>query len=286
MSGVIRLLVLPIVALSLLLIGCGVPISPEAITATSVVEEENAPRQPELSAFAGGGANDTALTLRTASGAESAEPIPTLEQDTPTPAPEPEDAALEATPETVSEPVGAEATAEGEEATPEDGDGDADPDASVTPTEEPTPTATPEPTATPQPVVVNVNGSFVTEFLSLLNAQRTGRGLSALSFNATLAGGATKYAGYMGTDGFFGHYAPDGSSPDARVVATGYAGAYNGEALAAGQWTPQAALNALLASAPHATILLDPRSVDVGIGYAFVDGSRYRHYWVVVTGIP
>jgi uncharacterized protein YkwD len=284
MSGAFRFLFLPVAAVSLFLIGCGVPIAPAAITATAVTEEENAPRQATLPAFSGG-ANDTTTTLLTA-GAESADPIPTLPQPTASATPE-ASATSEATPEAQGGPVDPLGTPAGDAPTPEGSpDPNATPDAAGTPTVTETPSPTPEPTATPQPVVTNVNGSFIAEFVILLNAQRTGRGMTALAFNDTLSGGATEYAGYMGTGGFFGHYAPDGSSPDSRVIATGYGGAYNGEALAAGQWTPQAALNALLASAPHAAILLDPRSVEVGVGYAFVDGSRYRHYWVVVTGIP
>jgi uncharacterized protein YkwD len=282
MSGVIRLLVLPVAALSLLLMGCGVPIAPVAMTATAVSEEQAAPPEAAALPAFSGGAGDTSATLLTPSERDSAEPIPTLAQPTPSATPE----AGEAPPGDVGGP---DATAEQTEPTPEGtpaSDASLTPEASASPAETALPTETPEPTSTPQPVVANVNGSFVTEFLALLNAQRTGRGLPALAFNDTLAAGATDYAGYMGTGGFFGHYAPDGSSPDSRVIATGYSGAYNGEALAAGQWTPQAALNALLASAPHAKILLDPRSVEVGVGYAFVEGSRYRHYWVVVTGIP
>jgi uncharacterized protein YkwD len=110
--------------------------------------------------------------------------------------------------------------------------------------------------------------------------------MGALRLNAILTNGATEFAGYMGTAGFFGHDGPDGSTPASRSAATGYSGGWNGEALSAGQPTPQTALNALLASPPHAAILLDPKSVEVGIGYAFVSGSRYLHYWVVMTGIP
>jgi uncharacterized protein YkwD len=300
MSGVGKLLSVPVIAaMSLLLLGCGVPIPPAEITATAVAEEQAAAGPPASSGISGG-ANDSTLTLRTASNAGNAQPIPTLEQPaaTPTATPEPAGATPEPTAETAGDTGGPGPGPETGTATPEDTAAEATPEvtaeasgtqpaaASETPAEQATPTATPEPTSTPQPVVANVDGSFVTEFLSLLNAQRTGRGLPALAFDATLAGGATEYAGYMGTDGFFGHYAPDGSSPESRVNASGYAGAYNGEALAAGQWTPQGALNALLASAPHAAILLDPRSVEVGVGYALVEGSRYRHYWVVWTGIP
>jgi uncharacterized protein YkwD len=279
MSGVIRLLVLPLAAISLLLAGCGVPISPEAITATAVADQDAAARnQPPSSG--GSTSADLALSLQGTSAnvtGTSAQPGGTLDAlatptESPTPTPEPS---------ATTEPE-ASATAEATEDTT-----DATAEASETPTETPTITPTPEPTATPLPQVSSdVNTGFAQEFLALLNAQRTGRGMGALSFNATLASGATDYAAYMGTHGFFGHNAPDGSTPGSRAEATGYPGAWNGEALSAGQPTPQTALNALLASAPHAAILLDPRSVEVGIGYAYVPGSRYFHYWVVITGIP
>lgn len=287
MRGVIRLLLLPFVAISLLLFGCGVPISPEAITATAVAEQEAAP-----AAFSGAASNDTAQTLRSTSSdvagssVQAVEPLSTLPSPTETPAPDADLDAEDA--DAVVETPEADATPEDAEPTPEDGEGD--PEAAVEGTETatvaPPATATPGPTSTPLPVVTGANQSFAQEFLTLLNAQRTGRGMGALSFNATLTGGATDYAGYMGTAGFFGHNGPDGSTPSSRAAATGYSGAWNGEALSAGQPTPQFALNALLASAPHAAILLDPTSVEVGIGYAFVDGSRYHHYWVVVTGKP
>jgi uncharacterized protein YkwD len=135
-------------------------------------------------------------------------------------------------------------------------------------------------------MVADVNGDFPSQFLELLNAQRTGRGLSALSYNPLLAAGANQYAEYMGTANFFGHDAPDGSTPESRALATGYPGAWNGEALSAGQIRPQDALNALLASPEHVKILLDPNSREVGIGYALVRNSHYISYWVVMTGIP
>ena len=288
MSGITRLLLVPFVAVSLLLIGCGVPIAPEAITATAVAQEEAA---RAASLFGGIASTDTALSLRAGStglsGApvQAAEPLSTLASPTETPAPG----------ATSDDPAGAPNATETPGApdvgeTPADDDETPEPsttaEGSATPAETPTTTPTPEPTATPRPSIEAVNQGFAQEFLTLLNAQRTGRGLGALTINGILTTGATQYAGYMGTAGFFGHDAPDGSTPASRAAATGYPGGWNGEALSAGQPTPQSALNALLASPPHAAILLDPASVEVGIGYAFVQGSRYLHYWVVVTGIP
>jgi uncharacterized protein YkwD len=46
------------------------------------------------------------------------------------------------------------------------------------------------------------------------------------------------------------------------------------------------ALSRLLGSSAHAAILLNPSSVAVGVGYFYQPGSRYGHYWVIVTGNP
>jgi len=286
MSGVFKYFWLPFVAASLLLVGCGVPIAPEAITATAVAQQNFAPATAPLASTGGSVSNDTALGLPSTSAGveavagENPQPIPTLAlAEAPTATPEPSDAP--ATTDAESTPEADEATVE---PTPVDTPEDATVETTETPAEAPTSIATVEPTATPVPEVAAVNANFPAEFLSLLNAQRTGRGLGALTLISTMSGEATAYAGYMGTVDFFGHYGPDGSSPPSRLEASGYGGAYNGEALSAGQPTPQIALNALLASAPHAAILLDPKSTEVGIGYAYVQDSHYHHYWVVVTG--
>lgn len=268
MKRLLKLLCLPLAALSLLLMGCGVPIAPEAITATAVAEQEAASRS--MSTFGGSTSGEVAQELRAGSAGIEGQPLPTIEPLIALPSPTPT-----ATPEAEASEDGDEDT-EDETATPEGDEADGTP--TVTPT--------PEPTATPAPVVADVNTDFATEFLALLNAQRTGRGLGPLTLNVILTNGSTQFAGYMGTANFFGHNGPDGSTPASRAAASGYSGHWNGEALSAGQATPQAALNALLASPPHAAILLDAKSGEVGVGYAFVEGSRYRHYWVIMTGIP
>ena len=72
MSGITRLLLVPFVAVSLLLIGCGVPIAPEAITATAVAQEEAA---RAASLFGGTASTDTALSLRAGSTGLSGAPV-------------------------------------------------------------------------------------------------------------------------------------------------------------------------------------------------------------------
>jgi uncharacterized protein YkwD len=146
-------------------------------------------------------------------------------------------------------------------------------------TPRPTPTITPTPTTAPQP-----SANLVGEALDLINNQRVARGLQALVVNPALGAAASDYAKYMGVNNFFGHYAPDGSSPQSRLTAAGYKGHYRGEALSAGQSTASQAIAALLASPAHSAILLDESASEVGIGYYYQPGSTYLYYWVVATG--
>jgi uncharacterized protein YkwD len=158
------------------------------------------------------------------------------------------------------------------------------PSPTVPPPASPSPTV--PPAASPTPAPARQPANFPADFLSALNAERESRGLAQLNSNAALAAAASGYARYMGQADFFAHTGPNGSTPESRVRAAGYAGSYMGEALAAGQATPEAALAALLASPPHQRILLDAGATVVGIGYYYQAGSAYGHYWVVETGAP
>jgi uncharacterized protein YkwD len=252
MGGAIRYSIFPLIAGAIFALGCGVPIPAADVTATAVANQSQ--KQSVSSELAGQPDTQSVNLLSTTStDASGATPIATR------------DATLDAV------------TTSDAEATP-------------TPTPEPTraPTATPAPAVAVQSVQAPpvFNGSFADEFLSLLNGVRTGQGMGALSSNSALSAAATNYAAYMGSANFFGHFGPDGSSPRSRIAAAGYGGGYKGEALSAGQPSPQAALNALLASPPHAAILLDPTAIQVGIGYAYQAGSTYTYYWVVVTAVP
>ncbi len=254
MGGAYRIAIFPLMAGALFALGCGVPIGPEYVAATSTAQAVQQ-RQNTNAQLAGQGGPElrTSSTDAAAAGSLPETPLPTRDPVLPTNDETPEPA--------------------GETPTPA-------PEAAGTVV-----AATAAPAAAQAPPPVN-SESFTQEFVTLLNALRSGRGLSSLTLSGSLTAASNSYAAYMGSSNFFGHFGPDGSAPRSRLTAAGYRGSYKGEALSAGQTTPQAALNALLASPPHAAILLDPSSREVGIGYAFVQGSRYIHYWVVVTGIP
>jgi uncharacterized protein YkwD len=163
-----------------------------------------------------------------------------------------------------------------------------------TPEDEPTETATPEPEteasvadeATPAAEADVDTSGYAAQLMELLNQFRTENGIPALQYDATLTASASAYAEYMATTNFFGHYPPDGSTPAGRIAAAGFEGQYEGEALSAGQPTPAVALSRLLASPPHAKILLNPNAVAVGVGYFYDPSSYYGSYWAIVTANP
>ncbi len=250
MGGQHRIVILPLMAGALLALGCGVPIAPEYVAATSTAQAVQQ-RENTNAQLAGQGGPEIRTASMDGSGASSlaSTPLPTREATLPI---DGDETTATAAPESIE--VAATST--------------------VAPT-----------AATVAPAPVN-SATFTQDFVGLLNALRAGRGLGVVSLNGALTTASNTFASYMGSANFFGHYGPDGSAPRARLTAAGYRGAFKGEALSAGQATPQAALNALLASPPHQAILLDASAVEIGVGYAYQAGSSYGHYWVVVTGTP
>jgi uncharacterized protein YkwD len=165
----------------------------------------------------------------------------------------------------------------------------------TTPT--PVPTVTPTVAATPVAVTVTpppaTSGGpavspavLAAEALRAVNQARTSSGRAALRQNQTLTAAAERYARYLAENNFFAHNGLDGSTPQSRVTASGYAGSFRGEALAAGQTSGQTAVNTWLNSPAHAAIVLDQTAVEIGIGYFYRAGSSYGHYWVLIVGAP
>jgi uncharacterized protein YkwD len=102
--------------------------------------------------------------------------------------------------------------------------------------------------------------------LCLVNAERERRGESALQPNASLAEAAEGHSADMTGRDYFSHVSPGGSTPLDRIRANGYipdpGGGYAvGENIAWGTlWlaTPQAIVNAWMASPEHRVNILDP----------------------------
>lgn len=237
-----------------LVVACGVPITAAEISATAEVEQSAGVQggQREQSFSSSEGIDTTPAPAAPAS-ATNATPSPALAvigTAEPTPTPEPDD--TPAPPETVT--------------------------ASPTPAP-PSSTPTAAPSVSPTP-----DDNFPQRLVALLNQLRADRGLTALRIDPNLTKAAQGYAQYMAENNYFGHTGLDGSTPNSRMIAAGYTAGCKGEAISAGQTTPDAALNAWLRSPAHFTILMEPEAIDIGLGYFFRAGTIYGHYWVLNTG--
>ena len=101
----------------------------------------------------------------------------------------------------------------------------------------------------------------------------------------------------MGTRDYFSHTNPDGYGPNYLVQQAGYIlpSFYNQtltgnniESICGGSSTAADAWELMMDSDGHRTHLLglDPfyaAQTDYGIGYAYIPGSTYGHYWVIIT---
>jgi uncharacterized protein YkwD len=111
--------------------------------------------------------------------------------------------------------------------------------------------------------------------LCLINAERTQRGLAAVTSSPLLERAATGHATDMVRQGYFAHVSPSGMDLRKRVARTGYLrGARRpalGETLAFGveyYATPAELVKDLMASADHRPIILDRRYREIGVGLA------------------
>jgi len=105
-----------------------------------------------------------------------------------------------------------------------------------TPVPEPRPTPTPSPTPTPPPPRPKpspvpspapqprgrADPAVAAAVYALTNEMRTNAGLTPLARNSALDGSAGSYAGVLGTNDWFAHEGPDGSTLVSRAEAAGY----------------------------------------------------------------
>lgn len=88
----------------------------------------------------------------------------------------------------------------------------------------------------------------------------------------------------MGENGFFDHFSEDGRDPFARMIEAGYDGSPGGENIAGGAGAPDDAFALWLSSDGHCRNMTSGSFTEVGVGYAFVEGSPFGHYWTQTFG--
>ncbi len=126
------------------------------------------------------------------------------------------------------------------------------------------------------------------------------QGRAVMNCDPILAQVARERALDMGTRNYFDHTNPDGFGPNYLVKQAGYAlpawyhqddAANNIESIAGGHSTAAAAWAGWLNSYGHKAHVLGESTfwaeqTNFGVGYAYVPGSTYTHYWVFISAHP
>lgn len=133
--------------------------------------------------------------------------------------------------------------------------------------------------------------AFIADVLTLTDAQRQQHGCGPLTADTRLRDAAQKHAADMAVQDYLSHTGPQGSTPDQRIAAEGYAFRTWAENIAAGQTTPPAVMNTWMNSQDgHRENILNCGLTQIGIGHYFLaaDGGTtpYGHYWVQVFARP
>lgn len=119
--------------------------------------------------------------------------------------------------------------------------------------------------------------AYVDEVITLVNKERTKRGLQALKKNSTACYVAQLKSKDMATKNYFSHTSPTYGSPFTMMQKYGLKYSAAGENIAMGQQTPQAVMNAWMNSSGHRANILSSVYNQIGVGVA--KNSKGVLYW-------
>lgn len=146
-------------------------------------------------------------------------------------------------------------------------------------------TAAPPATANAKSCNFSENPAYLQQLQSLINAERTKNGLPALGLSTPLTAAAQGHSIDMACNSLLSHSGSDGSSVHSRIVAAGYLPSYSEEIIYAGG-DAQDAFTWWMNDAIHRAAILNPKSIEMGIGYAYVATSVYGGYFTVDFASP
>lgn len=127
------------------------------------------------------------------------------------------------------------------------------------------------------------NSAMESAVLSLINAQRAGSGVAAVSSSSSLASIARNYSQSMAENGYFDHgnvesrVNPSGTYSAVGEIIYGGPGPYN---------SAEQAISAWLNSPVHRERMLDPVYTIAGVGYWCSPNSQYEGYITVDFARP
>lgn len=122
------------------------------------------------------------------------------------------------------------------------------------------------------------------EVLKLVNAERSKRGLKALTLTNKLTSVANTKAKDMANNKYFSHQSPTYGSPFEMLQKFGVSYKSAGENIAAGQKSAQEVMNSWMNSSGHRANILDSKYTQLGVGYT--TGGSYGTCWVQLFICP
>ena len=134
-----------------------------------------------------------------------------------------------------------------------------------------------KPESTPEQKPSTDFSSYQQQVLDLVNAERTKRGISALTLDSNLSSVATKKSQDMVNKNYFDHTSPTYGSPFDMMKQFGISYRTAGENIAKGQKTPQEVVTAWMNSEGHRKNILNPNFTNLGVGIA--KDSKGTTYW-------
>ncbi len=138
--------------------------------------------------------------------------------------------------------------------------------------------------------VFQTNPDFLTNLVTLINAQRASNNLPALTLNAQLSAAAQNHSEDMACNNFLQHSGWNGSTPASRIAAAGYVASitreniyaqppqYGGDAQAAVTWW--------MSDQIHRDAILNPQVKELGVGYASYVRADLIGYFTVDFAAP
>lgn len=101
----------------------------------------------------------------------------------------------------------------------------------------------------------------------------------ALKLDVKLRCAARRHSRDMAERNYFDHDNLDGEDPMDRIRKTGYTGGLVGENIAAGQSSVGVVMDGWLKSEGHCANIMKKGYTELGVGYVYKSGSKYKHYW-------
>ena len=126
---------------------------------------------------------------------------------------------------------------------------------------------------------------YESQVVTLINQARSQNGLGSLNTRNELTSSALTHSSDMACNDFVGHSGSDGSHWTDRIKVQGFSPGYATENIYVGfpdfGGTPAGAFDWWMNSQVHRENILDPKVMEIGVGYVFNEQSSYGGYYTI-----